>query len=57
MKTSDSVKAITGTAAVVGWFLLFGAGLLIDSAPYRQKIAAGIFDVDEVAATMCFYTL
>jgi hypothetical protein len=53
---SESVKAIVGTVAVILWFILFGAGLLIDTGPYRQNIKAGVFDVRDVAATMFFYT-
>jgi hypothetical protein len=53
---SRFLEALSGTVAVLTWFLLFGAGLLIDSAPYRAKISKGVFSAADVAATICFYT-
>jgi len=56
VKTSNFFEAVGGTVAVIVWFLLFGAGLLIDSAPYRTKISQGLFSATDIVATLCFYT-
>jgi hypothetical protein len=56
MKRLASHEAVSGTLAVFIWLLLFGAGLLIDSAPYRTKISNGTFGIMDVVATLCFYT-
>jgi len=50
-----SHEALGGTAAVLVWFLLFGAGLLVDSAPYRTDLSEH-FTFEDIAATICLYT-
>jgi len=34
-----NLKGIAGCLAVLVWLLVFGAGLLIDSKPYRDRIS------------------
>src|SRR5437773_534777 len=38
MFRDNLIKGSLGCAAVVLWFMLFGAGLLIDSKEYRERI-------------------
>ena len=38
MTRGNAIKGVVGCTAVLTWMLLFAAGLLIDSKPYRDRI-------------------
>ena len=41
MLKNQMFKGASGLAAVALWIALFGAALLIDSKPYRNRLSAG----------------
>jgi hypothetical protein len=52
---SEATLARQGAAAVATWIGLFGAGLLVDSAPFRAVLSSPLAENTNVAATMSLY--
>jgi hypothetical protein len=48
--------AFIGLLALVGWVALFAVGMLVDSKPYRDAIAAGSVTLSNVANALFIYT-